>query len=211
MTGEVITPLLTVLLVSAFIRIAVVLNILRFGIGLVGSGMGLVTTLAALVLSWVSSGPLLQQLGLPTPLALFASEATPLAAANQSKTIEQIVLPYLKKNVAPEMLERFSPTQDAQGADSQGELAEPRSKATIDNKEINVLLAAHVFGELKQAFLLGIMLLIPFLVIDLLVANVLTAVGLINLPQIAVAVPLKLLLFVAVDGWGLLVERFVAS
>ena len=74
-----------------------------------------------------------------------------------------------------------------------------------------VAIAAFLVTELRSAFELGFMILLPFLIIDLLVTNILVLLGIEQLSHFVVAVPLKLLLFVVVDGWALIAERLVAS
>jgi len=87
---------------------------------------------------------------------------------------------------------------------------------TIDPKQVEsvplaALAPAFLTSELKTAFQIGFMVVLPFLVIDLVVAAVLTALGMIMLPPQLVSLPLKLLLFVTVDGWHLLVGSLIGS
>ena len=72
-------------------------------------------------------------------------------------------------------------------------------------------MAAFVLSELKTAFQIGCMLFIPFLVIDLVVASVLMAMGMMMLSPLVISLPFKLLLFVLVDGWTLTVNTLVTS
>lgn len=74
-----------------------------------------------------------------------------------------------------------------------------------------VLLPAYMLSELKTAFLMGFMIFMPFLVIDLVVASVTTSMGMMMLPPAMVSLPFKLLLFVLVDGWHLIVEMLLSS
>lgn len=73
------------------------------------------------------------------------------------------------------------------------------------------LAPAFVTSELKTAFQIGFMVILPFLIIDLVVASVLTGMGMVMVPPQLVSLPLKLLLFVMADGWHLLVGSLVAS
>lgn len=75
----------------------------------------------------------------------------------------------------------------------------------------HVLIPAFVVSELKKAFQLGFVLFLPFLVLDLIVASVLLSMGMMMLPPIIVSAPLKILLFVLVDGWHLVAESLVFS
>ena len=74
-----------------------------------------------------------------------------------------------------------------------------------------VLIPSFVVSELKTAFQIGFMIYLPFLVIDMVVATVLMAMGMMMLPPTAIALPFKLLLFVLVDGWDLVVGSLVKS
>lgn len=74
-----------------------------------------------------------------------------------------------------------------------------------------VLIPAFILNELTVAFKIGIMLFIPFIVIDMVVASTLMSMGMIMLPPVMISLPFKLILFVLVDGWGLLTQQLVAS
>jgi type III secretion protein R len=74
-----------------------------------------------------------------------------------------------------------------------------------------VLVPAFVTTELTEAFAIGFLIFLPFLVIDLVIANVLLALGMQMLSPTQVSLPFKLLLFVAIDGWGLLAQALVAG
>ena len=79
----------------------------------------------------------------------------------------------------------------------------------MDGTELSVVAPAFIASELRRAFVMAIVLLLPFLVIDLVVGLALAALGVTSMSPQAVALPLKLLLFVAVDGWRLLVETLL--
>ncbi len=75
----------------------------------------------------------------------------------------------------------------------------------------HVLVPAFVLHELTVAFKIGILLFIPFIIIDMVVASTLMSMGMIMLPPVMISMPFKLILFVLVDGWGLITEQVVAS
>ncbi len=74
-----------------------------------------------------------------------------------------------------------------------------------------VLIPAYVISELKTAFIIGFVLYIPFLVIDMVVASVLLAMGMMMLPPVMISLPFKLMLFVLVDGWHLISGSLLKS
>jgi flagellar biosynthetic protein FliP len=87
---------------------------------------------------------------------------------------------------------------------------EPRP-ATPEDVSLLTLIPAFMISELKTAFQIGFLLYIPFLVIDLVVSTVLISMGILMLPPMMLSLPLKLLLFVLVDGWNLLIFSLVKS
>ncbi|KEI97100.1 flagellar biosynthesis protein flip [Clostridium botulinum A2B7 92] len=91
------------------------------------------------------------------------------------------------------------------------ELAKPNFKVTKDNAPLYIVVPAFIISELKTAFQIGFLLFIPFLIIDLVVASVLMSMGMFMLPPVMISLPFKLLLFVMVDGWYLLVKSLVMS
>ena len=80
-----------------------------------------------------------------------------------------------------------------------------------DDVSMATLVPAFVLTELKQAFIIGFIVFIPFLVIDIVVSGALMALGMMMMPPVMVSLPFKLLLFVLVDGWGLVIKSVVAS
>jgi len=88
------------------------------------------------------------------------------------------------------------------------ELPQPANESELPTR---VVIPAFVISELQTAFQMGFMLFIPFLIIDMVVASVLMSMGMLMLPPIMVSLPFKILLFVLVDGWHLLVQSLVQS
>ncbi len=82
---------------------------------------------------------------------------------------------------------------------------------TLDDIPTSAVVSAYMLTELKTAFVIAIKVYIPFLVMDLVVASVLLAMGMMMLPPVIISLPFKLLLFVLMDGWGLLMTSMVAS
>jgi flagellar biosynthetic protein FliP len=91
---------------------------------------------------------------------------------------------------------------------SMAKIKQPRNAGEIPN---TVLIPSFIISELRTAFQIGFILFIPFLVIDLVVASILLSMGMMMLPPITVSLPFKLLLFVLVDGWNLVVHSLVKS
>ncbi|MEU8237156.1 flagellar type III secretion system pore protein FliP [Actinoplanes missouriensis] len=86
-----------------------------------------------------------------------------------------------------------------------------KQPANMDDVPLTTLIPAFVLSELRAAFIIGFVIFIPFLIIDLVVSASLMSLGMMMLPPVTVALPFKLLLFVLVDGWGLIITALVGS
>ena len=137
-----------------------------------------------------------------------------------SEIHETAVQPYMKKEVNEEVafkraLEPLRRFMLKQTRESDVALFLELSKSPRPQNETEVptavLIPAFILSELKTAFQMGFLLFIPFLVLDLVVSSVLMAMGMMMLPPALISLPLKMLLFVVVDGWGLMVGSLVRS
>lgn len=100
------------------------------------------------------------------------------------------------------------------GEDEIGMLTQVADRPRPDNAAevpMSTLVPAFVLSELKQAFIIGFLIFIPFLVIDIVVSAALMSLGMMMMPPVMVSLPFKLLLFVLVDGWGLIIRSLVSS
>ena len=91
------------------------------------------------------------------------------------------------------------------------ELAQAPRPARPDDVPMRVVVPAYILSELKTGFQIGAALFLPFLVIDMVVAAVTTSIGMLQLPPVVISTPLKIMLFVMVDGWNLLVGSLMKS
>ncbi len=85
------------------------------------------------------------------------------------------------------------------------------AKGNAADQDVTIVVPAYVLSELKTAFQIGFMIYIPFLVIDLIVASVLMAMGMMMLSPLIVSLPFKLMLFVLIDGWSLTIGTLTTS
>ena len=95
------------------------------------------------------------------------------------------------------------------------EIARLEPPAAVEEVPMRVLLPAFMISELRRAFEIGFLVFVPFLIIDMVVASVLMSMGMMMLPPVMISLPFKLIFFVLVDGWylivGSLVESFAAT
>ena len=191
-------PFLPALLLAftAFARIAVVLFLLRHGLGSPTAPPNLVLTGLALLLTFFVMMPVMEKINADA-YAPYLDGKLELNAA-----LERAAEPlkgFMLRQTRVEDLGLFV------GDDG---MVDPTQPETVP---FSALSPAFLTSELKTAFQIGFMVILPFLIIDLVVAAVLTALGMIMLPPQLVSLPLKLLLFVAVDGWHLLVGSLIGS
>lgn len=186
-----IIGILAFLLLTSFLKIFATLSILRFGLNLERSSFGVIMGVVSFALTLIVMEPHLQAVGGVD--ALLRSDTAELQA-HAGK-----LRPFLERHTDPAVLERLRPNTSTPpaAADTVASASAPPTQ----------MIGAFVLSELRAAFKLGVLLLIPFLVIDLLIANVLLALGAQQVPVVSIALPLKLLLFVAVDGWGLIASK----
>ena len=87
----------------------------------------------------------------------------------------------------------------------------PLSLLSYDDVPFSVLIPSFIISELRQAFIIGFVLYIPFIVIDMVVASVLMSMGMMMLPPTTISLPFKILLFVLADGWNLVIGSLVKT
>ena len=192
-----VVPLLLVSL-TCFAKLAVVLALLRNALGAPQVPPNLVLTGAALALSLVVMAPVAAAVWREAGPALSSAEPTPAMLVEAAGRAREPVRAFLVRHAAPRDREVFT--------DLARRLAAEDQRAAITDTDLAVVAPAFVTTELKEAFIIGFLLFLPFLVLDLLVASVLQSIGMTQLQPAPVARPFKLLLFVLVDGW-LIVAR----
>lgn len=90
-------------------------------------------------------------------------------------------------------------------------IREMQNPTTVAEVPLSIIIPAFVISELKTAFEIGFLLFLPFLVIDMVVASILMSMGMMMLPPVMIALPFKILIFILIDGWNLLIGNLIAS
>jgi len=190
------------LMTTCFVRIIVVLGLLRQALGTQQLPPGQVLTSIALFLSLLIMTPVWKQSydeGIKpyTQKQIGLTEAWERGVAPIRRFMsEQIERTGNRDDVW--MFYRYMPA----------ETTEPK---TYEDVPLQVLLPAYLLSELKTAFLIGFQIYLPFLVLDIVIATVTISMGMMMLPPVLISLPFKLLLFVLVDGWHLVVEMLLQS
>ncbi len=190
-----IAPALLLMLTS-FTRLVVVFSILRHAIGTQQTPPNQVLISLALFLTMFIMAPTFQ--------AVYENALVPYfnKQIDEKEMFERAVKPlkeFMFKNTREKDLALFI------------KLRKERRPRTPDDVSIFTLIPAFMISELKTAFQIGFLLYIPFLIIDVIVSSVLISMGILMLPPMMISLPIKLLLFVLVDGWNLLVVSLVKS
>jgi flagellar biosynthetic protein FliP len=82
---------------------------------------------------------------------------------------------------------------------------------TVSDVPLSIIIPAFIISEIKTAFEIGFLLFLPFLVIDMVVASILMSMGMMMLPPVMISLPFKILVFILIDGWNLLIGNLIAS
>lgn len=191
--------------VTAFVKIATVLHIVRGAIGAPGVPSNTVTTALAAALTLLAMAPVGERIsaGAAPILATGKTLDTPALLDRLVPAVREPMRDFLRDNASPSERARFLDVARA--------ARPPEQRDAVSPDQLTVLVPAFVVTELGEAFAIGFLVFLPFLVIDLVVANVLLALGMAMLNPTRVSLPFKLLLFVAIDGWGLLARSLVAG
>ncbi|GAB2690245.1 flagellar type III secretion system pore protein FliP [Aliiglaciecola aliphaticivorans] len=186
-----------VMMMTSFTRIIIVLSILRQAIGLQQSPSNQILIGVSLFLSMFIMAPVFEKINENALQPYLNEEMTSLEAYEQAKVPMRA---FMLSQTRIKDLETF-----VQLGDMQGQFDDP------SEVPMNVLIPAFVTSELKTAFQIGFMLFIPFLILDLVVASILMAMGMMMLSPMIVSLPFKLMLFVLVDGWNLIFGTLATS
>jgi type III secretion protein R len=191
--------------VTAFVKIATVLQIVRGAIGAQSVPSSSVIMALAAALTFIAMAPVGETIA-ARAAPLFAGNQTPNTVALVQGGVEAVREPmreFLRHNASESERERFLDVAKSSRS--------PQARASVGADDLTVLVPAFVVTELTEAFAIGFLIYLPFLVIDLVVSNVLLALGMQMMSPTQVSLPFKLLLFVAIDGWGLLARSLVAG
>ena len=196
--GLTLLTLLPALLLSMtpLVRLLVVFHFLRQALGTQTAPSNQVLMGLALMMTWFLMQPEMQ--------AVEQKAVAPYRA----KTISGEEA--LDRGVEPvkQYMLRYAREKDLAVFASAGMVVRPRTKEELP---IQVVVPAYILSELKAGFQIGAVLFLPFLLVDLVVASVTTSIGMMQLPPVVISTPLKILLFVMVDGWNLLADQLIKS
>ena len=182
--------------VTSFLRIIIVLSMLRHAIGMPETPPNTVLIGLALFLTLFTMSPVIESVNRDALQPFMAGKLGMQSAYDKGSSPVR------------EFMVRQTREQDLALMVELSKAAQPQSMADISNVQ---LVPAFMLSELRAAFQIGFVVFLPFLLIDLIVSSVLMALGMMMMPPTTVALPLKILMFVLVDGWSLLLKGLVGS
>jgi flagellar biosynthetic protein FliP len=184
-----------VLLMTSFTRIVIVLGFVRTALGVPSAPSNQIIVGLSIFLTFFIMGPVFDRMNGEAIQPYLAGKMTSVEALDRASVpLKEFMLKQTRARDMEYFLELggYGPT-------------------AVKDLSLRVVVPAFVVSELQTSFQMGFLLFLPFLVIDFLVSSVLMALGMMMMPPVAVALPFKLLLFVLVDGWHLVVRALVQS
>ncbi|MGB6191116.1 MAG: flagellar type III secretion system pore protein FliP [Terracidiphilus sp.] len=181
---------------TPLVRLLVVFHFLRQALGTQTAPSNPTLLGLALMMTWFLMTPVLNQIDRQAVEPYRAGQITGWQAIEQgSMPVKHFMLRYARE-------------KDLAVFTAAGQIARPN---TPDDLPMRVVVPAYILSELKSGFAIGAVLFLPFLLIDIVTASITTSIGMFQLPPVVVSTPLKILLFVMVDGWNLLASSLMKS
>lgn len=192
---------IAMVMVTCYTKIVVVLALLKNALGLQQVPPAIVTNGLALVLTWYVMYPI--------GLEVWSAVERPPQGNRPVTTME--IAARAKEPMREFLAKHATERERAFFLDAAQRMMGPKVAPTLTDRDFVVLVPAFAVSELTEAFLIGFLIFLPFIVIDLVVANVLMAMGMQMMSPAMVSLPLKLLLFVMLDGWSRLLHALVLT
>lgn len=196
------------IMMTSFTRIIIVLSFLKNALGLQQTPPNQVLIGIALFLSLFIMSPVISEIN------TIAYEPYKNETISQEQFFEKAVVPlkkFMLKQTKRDDINLFVKLADVEMAPSEDEVNKMGNEELLEKLPMSVAIPAFITSELKRAFMIGFLIFLPFLIIDMIVSSALMSMGMIMLPPVMISLPFKLLLFVLVDGWGLLVKTLVMT
>ena len=187
---------------TAFLKISVVMFILRNATGLQQTPPTLVLYSIALILTVYVSLPLMDDVS-----NRLAANPLDFSSLDKLQTSANVV----KEPIKAHLMRYVKPAEREFFLSATARIWPESYRANVKDDDFVVLLPAFVSSELTRAFEIGFLLFLPFLIIDIIVSNILMAMGMMMVSPTVISLPLKLFMFVAVDGWSRLMHGLILS
>jgi flagellar biosynthetic protein FliP len=195
LTGLTLIPSVLVCM-TPFARLLIVFHFLRQALGLQTTPSNQTLIGLSMILTFFLMQPVANKIYVDAFVPLQGGQITTTEALNRAEgPIREFMSRYVREKDVALFIE----------------LAKEPRPASPNDLSMRVLLPAYILSELKAGFQIGTVLFLPFLIVDMVVASITTSVGMFQLPPVVISTPLKLLLFLIVDGWHLLISSLMRS
>ena len=181
---------------TPFARLLIVFHFLRQALGLQTTPSNQTLIGLSMILTFFLMQPVANKIYLDSFVPMQGGQITAIEALTRAEApLREFMSRYVREKDAALFIE----------------LAKEPRPASPNDLSMRVLLPAYILSELKAGFQIGTVLFLPFLIVDMVVASITTSVGMFQLPPVVISTPLKLLLFLIVDGWHLLIGSLMRS
>ena len=205
-----VSPSLLIMLTS-YTRIVIVLHFLRTAIGTQTAPPNQILIGLALFLTFFIMWPTFQQINENAIQPLDNGDITIEEALKEAEVpIRQFMYGQVQRKDVKLFVDMAGDSYDIDSAALEKEYEESGQSA-YDAIPMTIMIPSFIIGELRQAFIMGFVIYIPFIVIDMVVASVLMSMGMMMLPPITISLPFKILLFILADGWNLVIGSVVKT
>ena len=205
-----VSPSLLIMLTS-YTRIVIVLHFLRTAIGTQTAPPNQILIGLALFLTFFIMWPTFQQINENAIRPLDNGDITIEEALKEAEVpIRQFMYGQVQRKDVKLFVDMAGDSYDIDSAALEKEYEESGQSA-YDAIPMTIMIPSFIIGELRQAFIMGFVIYIPFIVIDMVVASVLMSMGMMMLPPTTISLPFKILLFILADGWNLVIGSVVKT
>ncbi len=205
-----VSPSLLIMLTS-YTRIVIVLHFLRTAIGTQTAPPNQILIGLALFLTFFIMWPTFQQINENATQPLDNGDITIEKALKEAEVpIRQFMYGQVQRKDVKLFVDMAGDSYDIDSAALEKEYEESGQSA-YDAIPMTIMIPSFIIGELRQAFIIGFLIYIPFIVIDMVVASVLMSMGMMMLPPTTISLPFKILLFILADGWNLVIGSVVKT
>lgn len=205
-----VSPSLLIMLTS-YTRIVIVLHFLRTAIGTQTAPPNQILIGLALFLTFFIMWPTFQQINENAIQPLDNGDITIEKALKEAEVpIRQFMYGQVQRKDVKLFVDMAGDSYDIDSAALEKEYEESGQSA-YDAIPMTIMIPSFIIGELRQAFIMGFVIYIPFIVIDMVVASVLMSIGMMMLPPTTISLPFKILLFILADGWNLVIGSVVKT
>ncbi|OJU14282.1 MAG: flagellar biosynthetic protein FliP [Clostridiales bacterium 43-6] len=184
------------IMMTGFTRIVIVLSFVRNALGLQQTPPNQVLIGLSIFLTFFVMSPIINQINTEAYTPFTKGQIT------QQQAIDKAMVPvkqFMLKQTKDSDLKMFL------------RLSKIKAPESVDKIPTEVVVPAFITSELRRAFIMGFLIFLPFLIIDMVVSSVLMSMGMVMLPPVMISLPFKIILFVLVDGWALIIKTLITS